>query len=163
LREAPYHVVSDALTTRGRLGQKSGRGIYRYEPGDRTPHHDPELAPLVADLASHYRVASRDPSDTEIEARCVLSLVNVGANILAEGLAYRASDIDVIWTSGYGFPRSRGGPMHYADSLGLETVVDRIRSLASTGGGNYWKVSPLLLELARDGRSFADFDRRRPA
>ena len=91
----------------------------------------------------------------------LLSLVNVGADILAEGLAYRASDIDVIWTSGYGFPRSRGGPMHYADSLGLGDVVTRIQSLAATGGGDYWKVSPLLLDLARTGRTFADYDRER--
>jgi len=161
-REQPYHAVSDALTTRGRLGQKSGRGIYRYEAGDRTPLHDPELAQLVGDLASKYRIASREVPDSEIEARCVLSLVNVGAQILAEGLACRASDIDVVWTSGYGFPRSRGGPMHHADSLGLRTVIERIEALADTGGGSYWKVSPLLAELARDGRSFADFDRSRP-
>src|SRR5690606_3298157 len=127
-REPPYHVVSDALTTRGRFGQKSGSGIYRYEPGDRTPHENPELAPLIAELASKYGISRRDVSDAEIEDRCVLSLVNVGADILAEGLAWRASDIDVIWTSGYGFPRHRGGPMHYADSLGLDKVVERIRS-----------------------------------
>jgi 3-hydroxyacyl-CoA dehydrogenase len=160
-RQPPYHEVSDALTALGRLGQKTGRGIYRYEPGDRTPHHDPELAPLVAELATKFAVAPRDVTDSEIEARCVLSLVNVGANILAEGLAYRASDIDVIWTSGYGFPRSRGGPMHYADSLGLDNVVNRIQSLAATGGADYWKVSPLLLDLARTGRTFADYDRER--
>lgn len=160
-RDPPYHVVSDELTTRGRFGQKSGRGIYRYEAGDRTPHHDPELATLAGDLAAKYGIASREVSDTEIEWRCVLSLVNVGADILAQGLAYRASDIDVIWTSGYGFPRSRGGPMHHADSIGLATVVQRLQSLASTGGGSYWKVSPLLLELARDGRTFADLDRSR--
>jgi 3-hydroxyacyl-CoA dehydrogenase len=117
IREPPYHVVSDELTTRGRFGQKSGSGIYRYEPGDRTPHDNPELGPLIANLASKYGIASREVSDSEIESRCVLSLVNIGAQILAEKLAYRASDIDVIWTSGYGFPRSRGGPMHYADSM----------------------------------------------
>ena len=158
-REPPYHVVSDALTALGRIGQKSGRGIYRYEPGGRTPLEDPELASLVTDLAVKFDIARREVSDAEIERRCVLSLVNVGANILAERLAYRASDIDVIWTSGYGFPRWRGGPMHYADALGLDNVVAQLRTLSSTGGGRYWNVSPLLLELVRDRRNFADLDR----
>ena len=109
-RPAPYHVVSDALTALGHLGQKSGRGIYRYVTGDRAPHPEPELEPLIAALAAKHAIAPRDVSDTEIERRCVLQLVNIGAAILAEGLAYRASDIDVIWTSGYGFPHWRGGP-----------------------------------------------------
>jgi 3-hydroxyacyl-CoA dehydrogenase len=160
-RAAPYHVVSDALTGLGHLGQKTGRGIYRYQPGDRSPHHEPALESLVADLAARERVAPRAVTDTEIERRCVLSLVNIGAAILAEGLAYRASDIDVVWTSGYGFPRWRGGPMWYADSIGLPGMVEQIRALAETGGGPYWSLSPLLLELAQSGRSFADWDRER--
>jgi 3-hydroxyacyl-CoA dehydrogenase len=160
-RDPPYHVVSDALTARGRFGQKSGHGVYRYEPGNRAPQDDPEFVPLVADLAVKHGVARREVSDHEIERRCVLALVNVGANILADGLACRASDIDVIWTAGYGFPRWRGGPMHFADTLGVGDVVEQLRALACTGGGRYWDVSPLLLELARDGRSFADFDRGR--
>jgi 3-hydroxyacyl-CoA dehydrogenase len=157
-RAAPYHVVSDALTPLGRLGQKTGSGIYRYEPGDRTPRENPDLAPLVSRLAAQYGVAPRDVSDEEIRRRCVLSLVNVGANILAEGLSFRASDIDVIWTSGYGFPRWRGGPMHYADSLGLQEVVAEMRVLAATGGAEYWAPSPLLLELAAARSSFAARD-----
>jgi len=160
-RPPPYHVVSDALTAQGHLGQKSGRGIYRYEGGDRTPRDNPELTALIAALAERHGVAHRAVSDAEIERRCVLSLVNLGANILAEGLAYRASDIDVIWTSGYGFPRWRGGPMCYADSLGLDAVVEQIHALADAGGGSYWSASALLLELAREGRSFADLDRTR--
>ncbi|HET7810910.1 MAG TPA: 3-hydroxyacyl-CoA dehydrogenase NAD-binding domain-containing protein [Steroidobacteraceae bacterium] len=160
-RPAPYHVVSDALTARGHLGQKTGQGIYRYVKGDRSAHDNPELGPLVAELAAQHGVPARPVSDLEIEQRCVLSLVNIGAAILADGLAYRASDIDVIWTSGYGFPRWRGGPMCYADSLGLARVVEQMRALAETGGGAYWAISPLLLELARDGRTFADLDRSR--
>ncbi len=158
-RPAPYHVVSDALTARGHLGQKTGQGIYRYVAGDRAPHDNPGLAPLIAELAARHGVVPREVSDLEIERRCVLSLVNIGAAILQEGLAYRASDIDVIWTSGYGFPRWRGGPMCYADSLGLPEVVEWIRELAQTGGGSYWTVAPLLAELARDGRTFAERDR----
>ena len=100
-------------------------------------------------------------TDREIEERCVLALINIGANILAEGLAYRASDIDVVWTSGYGFPRWRGGPMHYADELGLAHVLDNIRTLAATGAPGYWKPAPLLVELAASGRRFSDWDRGR--
>jgi 3-hydroxyacyl-CoA dehydrogenase len=160
-RVAPYHVVSDALTSQGRLGQKSGRGVYRYEPGDRTAHDDPDLVPIVRELAALHGVKPREVSDQEIQRRCVLSLVNVGADILANGLAYRASDVDVVWTSGYGFPRWRGGPMCYADGLGLDRVVAQIRELANTGGGAYWNPSRLLLELAGSGRTFADYDRER--
>jgi len=160
-RPAPYHVVSDAMTGLGRLGQKSGRGIYRYESGDRTPHPDAEIEPLIRQLAIRHGIVPREVSDPEIERRCVLSLVNIGAAILAEGLAYRASDIDVIWTSGYGFPRWRGGPMWYADSIGLKNVVEQIRELADSGGGPWWNTSRLLLELAASGRSFADWDRER--
>jgi 3-hydroxyacyl-CoA dehydrogenase len=160
-RAAPYHVVSDALTALGRLGQKSGSGVYRYASGDRTPIHDEAVDALTAQLAKQYSIAPREVSNVEIEQRCVLSLINIGANILAEDLAYRASDIDVVWTSGYGFPRWRGGPMFHADSLGLANVVDGIRAMASTGGGEYWRVSPLLLELAESGGTFADWDRKR--
>jgi len=160
-RPAPYHVVSDAMTGLGRLGQKSGRGIYRYESGDRTPHPDAEIEPLIRQLAIRHGIVPREVTDLEIERRCVLSLVNIGAAILAEGLAYRASDIDVIWTSGYGFPRWRGGPMWYADSIGLKNVVEQIRELADSGGGPWWNTSRLLLELAASGRSFADWDRER--
>ncbi len=148
-RAGPYHVVSDALTDLGRLGQKSGRGVYKYEAGDRTPIPDAEVTALIAQLAARHHIAPRSVSDQEIEQRCVLSLVNIGAQILGEGLAYRASDIDVIWTSGYGFPRWRGGPMFHAESIGLKTVVGQIRALRESGGGDYWNVSPYLVELAR--------------
>ncbi len=104
-RAHPYHVVSDALTPLGRLGQKTGQGIYRYEKGDRTPRPNPDLPPLVAKLAEVHGVARREVSDEEIVERMILPLINIGAQILDEGVAYRASDIDVVWTSGYGFPR----------------------------------------------------------
>jgi 3-hydroxyacyl-CoA dehydrogenase len=162
-RQAPYHVVSDALTPLGRLGQKSGKGIYRYEPGDRTPHHDSEVDALIQKLAAQHGVATRDVTDKEIEERCVLSLVNIGADILHEGLAYRAGDIDVIWTAGYGFPRWRGGPMCYADMLGLDHVLARVRALQANGGGDYWRPSPLLVKLAEDKSSFADWDKAHSA
>lgn len=152
-RPPPYHVVSDSLTALGHLGQKTGRGIYRYEAGERTPLPNPELTLLTQALAEKYGVARRELSDAQIEERCALSLVNVGAQILDEGLAYRAADIDVVWTSGYGFPRWRGGPMFYADTLGIDSVVSRIEK--------YWPVAPLLRQLASAGRNFADWDRAR--
>jgi 3-hydroxyacyl-CoA dehydrogenase len=158
-RQPPYHVVSDALTALGHLGQKTGRGIYRYETGNRTPLPDPEVTLLTRALAAKYGVDPRDVSDAEIEQRCVLSLINIGAQILAEGLAYRAADIDVVWTAGYGFPRWRGGPMFYADALGIDRVVAQIEALAATGGGDSWRVSPLLRQLAAARRTFADWDR----
>jgi 3-hydroxyacyl-CoA dehydrogenase len=159
-RAPPYHVVSDALTPLGRLGQKTNKGVYRYEPGDRTPHHDPEVDELIKRLAKEYQVQPANLSDKEIEERCVLSLVNIGAAILEEGLAYRASDLDVIWTSGYGFPRWRGGPMFYADTLGLKHVADRVRHYEATQGA-YWKPSPLLLQLAAENSTFQAWDAAR--
>ncbi|HET9863978.1 MAG TPA: 3-hydroxyacyl-CoA dehydrogenase NAD-binding domain-containing protein, partial [Steroidobacteraceae bacterium] len=158
-RNPPYHAVSDALTALGHLGQKTGEGIYRYKPGDRAPLPNPDLARLAQALADKHGIAPREVADQEIEQRCVLSLINIGAQILDEGLAYRAADIDVIWTAGYGFPRWRGGPMFHADALGLERVVTQIEALAATGGGDYWRVAPLLLRLADSGRTFADWDR----
>jgi 3-hydroxyacyl-CoA dehydrogenase len=115
----------------------------------------------VRELAARHGIAPRDASDEEIEQRCVLSLIVVGARILEEGVAFRASDIDVVWTSGYGFPRWRGGPMCYADSLGLDRVVRQVEKLQSTGGGEYWAIPALLRELASSGRTFADWDRER--
>jgi 3-hydroxyacyl-CoA dehydrogenase len=161
-RPGPYHVMSDTLTGLGRLGQKAGRGIYRYETGSRVALDDPELPALAAQLAELHLIKPRLVSDAEIEARCVLSLVNIAADILAERLAYRAADIDVVWTSGYGFPRWRGGPMHYADSLGLGRVVEEIRALGETGDKRYWTPSPSLVELVRSGKTFADWDHERP-
>lgn len=162
-RTAPYHAVSDALTPLGRLGQKTGRGVYRYDIDGRAPLHDPEVEALIRRLAREHGVPPRAMSDDEIVDRCVLSLVNVGARILADGLAYRASDIDVVWTAGYGFPRWRGGPMFYADTLGLKHALARIETIRGIYGDAYWRPSPLLVELAQQGRTFADFDRKRSA
>jgi 3-hydroxyacyl-CoA dehydrogenase len=160
-RPTPYHVVSDALTALGHVGQKAGRGIYRYQAGERAALPNPELPLLTRALAEKHGVAPRDVSDEEIEHRCVLSLVNVGAQILDEGLASRAADIDVIWTAGYGFPRWRGGPMFHADTLGLDRVLARIEQLATSGGGSYWHAAPLLRRLATGGGTFAAWDASR--
>lgn len=159
-RAAPYFAVSDALTPMGRLGQKTGKGVYRYEPGDRTAYRDPEVDALIKRLAAEHNIAPAEVSNAEIEERCVLSLVNIGAAILEEDLAYRASDIDVVWTSGYGFPRYRGGPMFYADTLGLKHVAERVKHYEKQLGA-YWKPSKLLLELAESGSTFRAWDEKR--
>ena len=151
--------VSDALVEQGRLGQKSGRGFYRYESGSRTPVPDPEIIAIIRAEAARLGVAQRRITDEEIVERCVLALVNEGARILGEGLALRSSDIDVIWALGYGFPRHRGGPMFYADSQGLSAVRESIRGLADKHGTEYWQVAPLLEQLANAGGSFGAWRR----
>jgi 3-hydroxyacyl-CoA dehydrogenase len=157
-RQAPYHVVSEAVAAEGWLGQKTGKGVYVYGEDRRTPLPNPDLPGLVARVAKEHGVTQREVSDEEIVERMVLPLINIGAQILDEGVAYRASDIDVVWTSGYGFPRWRGGPMFYADELGLDHVLARIKHYESRYGG-YWKPSPLLAKLARAGSSFATHDK----
>jgi 3-hydroxyacyl-CoA dehydrogenase len=153
----PYHDVVDELVRVGRLGQKTNKGFYRYEPGDRTPHPDPETDAIIERVAKSLNVKRRQISDEEVEIRCIYPLINEGAKILEEGIAYRSSDIDTIWTTGYGFPRFRGGPMFYADSVGLKKVYDKIVELHKQHG-HYWKPAPLLEKLAKSGKRFSDFE-----
>lgn len=159
-RPDPYFVVSDALTPLGRLGQKTGKGVYRYEPGDRTAHPDPEVTALIERLAAERQIKRGPITDAEIEERCILPLINTGADLLANGIAYRAADIDVVWTSGYGFPRHLGGPMFYGDTLGLKNVLARVEAYHAKHG-HYWAPSPLLIELAKAGKTFTDYDKGR--
>lgn len=151
----PYHEVVDELVRVGRLGQKTNKGFYRYEPGDRTPLHDPQTDAVIERVAKDLGIQRRAVSDEEVEIRCIYPLINEGAKILEEGIAYRASDIDTIWTTGYGFPRFRGGPMFYADSIGLKKVYDKIVELHKQHG-HYWKPAALLEKLATSGQRFAD-------
>ena len=160
-RPSPYNETIDEMARLGRLGQKTGLGFYRYESGSRTPLHDPQTDEIIAQVARRFGVERRASiSDEEVRVRCVYPLINEGARILAEGIAYRAGDIDVIWTTGYGFPRFRGGPMFYADSLGLKHVHDEIRRLHGEHG-RYWEPAPLLTELASSGSSFAEWSKSR--
>lgn len=158
-----YFRVADLLVESGRLGQKSGRGIYRYETGSRARHPDPEIAALIRAEAARLHVAPRPASDAEIVERCIFALINEGAALLDEGIAAAPGDIDVIWCNGYGFPRARGGPMAYADSLGLATVYDGIARLAAEHGVRYWRAAPLLARLAGEGRTFAAWQATRAA
>jgi 3-hydroxyacyl-CoA dehydrogenase len=152
-------LVHDRLIAMERFGQKRGRGWYRYEQA-RTPTPDPEVNALIRSVAAEAGIPQRSIGDAEIVDRAVFALVNEGARALELGLAARASDIDVIYTSGYGFPAWRGGPMHYADHIGLPAVVDRIAEFERTHGSR-WSAAPLLMELAGSGRTFRDWDRAR--
>lgn len=159
-RPDPYFVVSDALTAQGKLGQKSGEGVYLYKPGDRTAYPNPATEALIRRLADERQIKARKIEDSEIEERCILPLINIGAQLLEDGVAYRAKDIDVVWTAGYGFPRHLGGPMFYADTLGLGNVLDRIEHYQGVLG-HYWIPSRLLVRLAREGGSFTAYDASR--
>jgi 3-hydroxyacyl-CoA dehydrogenase len=150
-----YFRCSSVLYQQGWLGQKTGRGFYRYEGRERKPH--PEAEALFRQEAARLGVAQSVPSVQEIQQRCFYGMVNEAALILQEGIAQRASDIDVVYTSGYGFPRYRGGPMFWADSVGLPEIVRGIESLAQKFGSQHWTPAPLLLELARTGRGFRDW------
>jgi 3-hydroxyacyl-CoA dehydrogenase len=148
-----YWRVADVLAEMGRHGRKTGRGFYRYDGDVRTP--DPEVVALARAEAQRLGVKPREIGDREIVERCIYALVNEGAYILQEGAAACAADIDVIWVNGYGFPRTRGGPMFYADTVGLPQVVEAMRRLAETVGPQYWTPAPLLEDLASTRDSFA--------
>jgi 3-hydroxyacyl-CoA dehydrogenase len=151
-KDPTFYRPSAMLTERGWLGQKSGRGFYRYENGKRVP--DPEVVNLFHDEGRRLGVAQRKPSADEILERCLYALINEGARILEEGVAVRASDIDVVYTSGYGFPRHCGGPMFYADTVGLKKIYDRILEFQRTLDSRYWQPAPLLEKLAKTNSSF---------
>jgi 3-hydroxyacyl-CoA dehydrogenase len=151
-----FYRASDRLAELGRYGQKTGRGFYRYgADGERTP--DPEAVELIRAEAERLGVRQRAIEPGEIVSRCILALINEGARILEDGIAASPADIDVIWCNGYGFPRHRGGPMFYADTLGLAAVVESIRELAKLHGSRDWTPAGLLVTLAAEGASFASW------
>ncbi len=151
-----FYRVADMLVEMGRYGQKTGKGMYLYEAGSRKPLPDPEVAKLIRDEAKRLGVARRDISAEEIIERCVYALINEGARILDEGIARKSADIDVIWMNGYGFPRHRGGPMHFADTIGTDRVYATICEFRDRFGPLYWEPSKLLKELGTSGGKFAD-------
>jgi 3-hydroxyacyl-CoA dehydrogenase len=155
--EHAFH-VHNQLVEMGRKGQKTGAGFYRYEPGSRKPLHDPASDDILTAVRVREAIRPREISDSEITDRCVLALINEGAALLGEGIAQRGSDIDVVYANGYGFPRWRGGPLFYADSLGLDVVVSKIAALAEHHGTRWWSVAPLLSELAENNGRLSEFD-----
>ena len=150
-----YSVVADRICEQGRFGQKTGAGWYRYEPGNRTPVPDPIVESVIAEAAAEAGIARRTISDDEIVPRCLYPLVNEGAKILDEGIALRAGDIDVVWMHGYGFPRYRGGPLFWADLVGLRTIYDTMSRLHDEHG-EWLEPAPLLKRLAEQGKGFGD-------
>ncbi|MCW5624124.1 MAG: 3-hydroxyacyl-CoA dehydrogenase, partial [Burkholderiales bacterium] len=138
-----------------RFGQKTGAGYYRYEAGNRKPIPDPEIEALIVQASRDAGIERRQISDQEILERCLYQLVNVGAQILEEGIAQRASDIDIVYVYGYGYPRYRGGPMFSADLIGLPKVLEAIRGFHERIGP-WWKPAPLLERLATEDKGFND-------
>jgi 3-hydroxyacyl-CoA dehydrogenase len=153
--------AGDNLCEMGRYGQKTGAGWYKYDESRRAIP-DPEVAQLVRKWAAEAGIPQRQISKEEIVDRCVYALVNEGARILEEGLALRAVDIDIIYLNGYGFPSYRGGPMWYADTVGLKKVYDRIEAFHKQHG-ELWEPAPLLRRLAEEGKKFADFNKEQSA
>jgi 3-hydroxyacyl-CoA dehydrogenase len=154
-----YYQADIALHEAGRLGQKTGKGYYRYEPGDRTRHDDPEALELLRARARQLGIEPRAHSDEEILERCLYPLLNEGLRILEEGIAVRASDVDVVWAAGYGFPRYRGGPLFYAQTIGLNTLLDGMRKYRDLFGPMHWQPAALLEELVRTNTSIAEWER----
>ena len=151
-----YGKFADRVAEKGWFGQKTGRGWYRYEAGSRKPIPDPEVEAMLVAYRKEQGFKTRSISDDEIVARCIYALVNEGALILEEGIALRASDIDMVYLTGYGFPPYRGGPMFYADSVGLDKVLSAIQGFQKGYQGAQWKPAPLLVKLAKDARRFND-------
>ncbi|MEM5329378.1 3-hydroxyacyl-CoA dehydrogenase NAD-binding domain-containing protein [Paraburkholderia sp. JHI2823] len=143
------------LVEMGRLGQKSGKGWYRYEPGSREPQRDEELERFIVEESARLGITRRPISAEEIVKRCVYGMINEGAKLLEQGIALRASDIDVVYVTGYGFPAHRGGPMYYADQIGLANVYEDVKRLYEAYG-YWWKPAPLLEKLAARNGRFAD-------
>jgi 3-hydroxyacyl-CoA dehydrogenase len=145
-RERPMR-IADRVCELGRFGQKTGSGWYRYEPGQRDALPDPVVEQIIQEERAALKITPRKLGDTEIVDRLVYALVDEGARILEEGIAQRASDIDVVYLMGYGFPVHRGGPMFHASRVGLKSVLRRMKEFG-------WKPARLIVELAAAGRAF---------
>jgi len=152
-------LIPDRLYKLGRYGQKTGAGYYRYGEDGRTPIPDPEIDKIIEQCAKESGIERREITKEEIIERTMYALVNEASKILEEGYALRASDIDIIFVNGYGFPAHRGGPMWYAGTVGLKKVYDRICQFQEQFGERFWKPSALLKTLAEEGRTFDDYDK----
>ena len=158
--EKQVTMIADRLVEAGHLGQKSGSGYYRYDPQTRERSENPEALAIIDAVRSELGITPRTIEDDEIIARTQFALVNEGAQILQERIAQRAGDIDTVYVHGYGYPRWRGGPMHHADTVGLDKVAEAVTGFAYGEGSLFWKPASLLLELAENGMTFADYDRQ---
>jgi 3-hydroxyacyl-CoA dehydrogenase len=153
-----YSPMGDLICTLGRFGQKTSAGWYDYMPGKRDAVHSPLVKKLLDDYRIEHALKPRKISDEEIVQRLVFSLVNEGARILQEGIASKASDIDMVYITGYGFPIFRGGPMHYAQEFGLLNMIGAMKRFAMNpmDDAQFWQPAPLLQTLANEGRTFSD-------
>ena len=149
---------TDKLVEQGRLGQKTQAGIYKYEEGNRQPIPDPEVDRLIEQFREEQGIQAREVPDQEILERCMYVMINEGAKILEEGIAARSLDVDVTWIYGYGFPSYRGGPMFWADQVGVDTIRDTVRRFHDTLGGDQWQPAALLERLADEGSTFASLN-----
>ena len=152
-----YYQADLALFEAGRLGQKNGKGYYRYEPGNRTRFDDDAALEIIKARANSLGIPARAHSAEDIVERCVYPLLNEGFRILEEGVALRASDIDVVWTAGYGFPRYRGGPMFCAETIGLKVLLDGMLKYQKVFGPMHWQPAPLLVELVQKQMTIAEW------
>jgi len=151
-KESPLHAkIGDELCEQNRYGQKSGAGYYNYSEGSRAPNPAPENESTYEKISSENGFTRREITDEEIVDRCILALINEGADILSEGVAQRAADIDVVYINGYGFPIWRGGPMHHANALGLDVIIEKLEKYKEITGSDVYKPSEMLLKLSKDG------------
>jgi 3-hydroxyacyl-CoA dehydrogenase len=153
-----YPGTADLLCEMGRFGQKTGAGWYDYRPGDREAYPSPEVARMIEGHRQKLGLSPRKITDEEIVQRLVYALVNEGARLLEEGIALRASDIDMVYLTGYGFPPYRGGPMFYADTVGLYSVLRSMRQFASNPRAEpeFWEPAPLLRRLSSEGKRITE-------
>jgi 3-hydroxyacyl-CoA dehydrogenase len=151
--------VADVLCEAGRFGQKTGAGFYRYEAGARNAIPDTEVSAIIEKFRERRGITPRKVTDAEIVERCIYALINEGARIVEEGIAQRSSDVDLVYLNGYGFPAYRGGPMFYADRVGLSSVARALRRIAALAGADaaFWTPAPLLAQLVREGQTFSEF------
>jgi 3-hydroxyacyl-CoA dehydrogenase len=149
--------IADALYEAGRLGQKTSAGYYHYEPGSRAPLPDPEVERIIVEVSKKLGVTRKQIAESEMLERLIYPMINEGAKILEERMALRASDIDVIWVYGYGWPIYRGGPMHYADGIGLKKIAEQLGEFAGRFNEPALKPAALLQQLAQEGRGFAEW------
>jgi 3-hydroxyacyl-CoA dehydrogenase len=152
-----YSQAADRICELGRFGQKTGAGWYDYKPGDRSPIASDLVTKIIVEESARLGLVRRKVSDQEIVERALYSLINEGARILEEGIALRASDIDVVYIAGYGFPDYRGGPMFYADTIGLPNILRAMHRFAMDYQPDAWEPAPLLKTLAAESGTFASW------
>ena len=156
-KESPLHAkIGDELCEQNRFGQKSAAGYYNYSEGSRAPNPAPENEATYEKISSENGFTRRDISDEEIVDRCILALINEGADILSEGVAQRAADIDVVYINGYGFPIWRGGPMHHANAMGLDVVIEKLEKYKEITGNDAYQPSEMLINLVKNGEKLAE-------